>query len=161
MWWRITRKEFEQNGGEGNHRAIKALVDAGDIPGILAYHQDRPVGWCSIAPRTAYGALGRSPVLKRLDHEPVWSIVCFFVDPESRHQGLSGALIDAAVDYAARNGARIVEAYPVKFKEDKFTPMSSYMGLPAVFLAHGFKVVGEPSKRRLIMRRSIELTPGE
>jgi GNAT superfamily N-acetyltransferase len=160
MWWRITRKEFELNGGEGNHQAMKKLVEGGEIPGILAYHEGRPVGWCSIAPRTTYGALERSPVLKRIDHEPVWSIVCFFVSPDFRHQGLSGALINAAVNYAARNGAQIVEAYPVKPKEGKFKPISSYMGLPSVFLAHDFKVVAELSGRRQILRRKIESIPG-
>jgi hypothetical protein len=35
MWWRLNRKVFEQQQGEGNHRAMRATVDAGRIPGIL------------------------------------------------------------------------------------------------------------------------------
>ncbi|TFH34259.1 MAG: GNAT family N-acetyltransferase, partial [Anaerolineales bacterium] len=88
MWWRIARREFEANGNQGNRDAMRSLVEAGHIPGILAYHGDCPVGWCSIAPRSEFGALERSRVLKRIDDEPVWSIVCFYISKPHRHQGL-------------------------------------------------------------------------
>jgi hypothetical protein len=64
MWWRTTRKEFEHNQRTGNRQAMKTIVDSGKIPGILAYHQGKPVGWCSVAPREHYSSLERSPVLK-------------------------------------------------------------------------------------------------
>jgi hypothetical protein len=32
MWWRTTRKEFEDNQGAGNRQAMKAIVDSGTIP---------------------------------------------------------------------------------------------------------------------------------
>ena len=51
MWWRLTRREFEQGQGEVNRQRMKAIVDSGRIPGILAYLQGKPVGWCSVAPR--------------------------------------------------------------------------------------------------------------
>lgn len=75
MWWRLTRREFEQQQGEGNRQAMKAIVESVQVPGILAYAAGEPVGWCSVAPREHYGSLNRSPVLKRLDDTPVWSIV--------------------------------------------------------------------------------------
>jgi len=67
MWWRTTRSQFEKQGGEGNRRAMKNIVDSGEVPGIIAYADGQPVGWCSVAPRDSYGSLNRSPVLKRLD----------------------------------------------------------------------------------------------
>ena len=157
MWWRITRREFESNGSDGNRKAMRNLVEAGNIPGILAYYDDRPVGWCSIAPRPAYGALERSRILKRIDDEPVWSIVCFFISMNHRRRGLARALIDAAVEYASSQGALIVEAYPTNPRGRDLPPASSFMGVPELFAENGFKVVADPSESRRIMRRI--LTP--
>ena len=156
MWWRCKRKEFESQSGDGNRQAMKALVESGEVPGILAYFGERPVGWCSIAPRSQYGALERSPVLKRIDGQPVWSIVCFYVARDFRQRGLMGALIDAAVAYAEDQGAQIVEGYPTIPRNSKLAPASSFMGLPQVFFAHGFSLVGEPSRSRLIVRKYIK-----
>jgi len=44
MWWRLTGREFDAQKGEGNRRAMKAIVDSGRVPGILAYHEGHPVG---------------------------------------------------------------------------------------------------------------------
>lgn len=35
----------------------------------------QPVGWISVAPREQYEALERSRVFRRIDREPVWSVV--------------------------------------------------------------------------------------
>ena len=75
MYWRIPRKDFQQNYGEGNKQALKKISEAGIVPGILAYHDGKPAGWCSVAPRADFSVLGRSPTLKPVDDQPVWSIV--------------------------------------------------------------------------------------
>lgn len=72
MWWRLTRGEFEKGQGEGNRQAMKALVNSGIIPGLVAYRNDEPCGWCSVAPREHFKSLERSRVLKRIDDETVW-----------------------------------------------------------------------------------------
>ena len=41
--------------------AMAKLVRAGHEPGLLAYDDDVPVGWISIAPREEYTAILRSP----------------------------------------------------------------------------------------------------
>ena len=156
MWWRITRREFEANGNEGNREAMRTLVEAGNIPGILAFYEDQPIGWCSIAPRTTYGAAERSHVLKRIDDEPVWSIVCFFVHRTYRRQGLARALINAAVKYAGSQGAHIIEAYPTSARGRDLPPVSSFMGVPELFAKNGFSVVADPSENRQVMRRSLD-----
>ena len=37
MLWRLTRKEFEQQKGKANREAMKAIVESGKKPGLLAY----------------------------------------------------------------------------------------------------------------------------
>ena len=60
MWWRQTRREFDERHGEKNRRAMKHLVDSGEVPGVLAYADREVVGWCSVAPRESFSSLNRS-----------------------------------------------------------------------------------------------------
>ena len=152
MWWRSTRSEFGKRRGEGNRRAMKAIVDSGKIPGLLAYLGPEPVGWCSVAPREEFSSLERSPVLKRLDDQPVWPIVCFYVAKGFRGQGIAEALIGGALDYVRSRGGSMVEAYPTPPKETPLAPVSSYMGLPAMFIRTGFVECARPSRSKWVMR---------
>jgi GNAT superfamily N-acetyltransferase len=156
MWWRVKRSEFERQKGQGNKDALKKIVDSGEIPGILAYADGEPIGWCSVAPREAYPVLDRSPVLKRVDDQPVWSIVCFFVAKPFRGQRVSAELLQAAVEYAARSGAKIIEGYPLVPKRDHMPDVSTFTGLVSVFLQAGFVEVLRRSEIRPIMRYFVE-----
>lgn len=152
MWWRVRRADFEYQFGEGNRQALKQIIDSGQVPGILAYHQGQPIGWCSVAPREAFPVLDRSPVLKRVDDQPVWSIVCFVVARAYRRQGLMSALIRAAVVYAAGQGARIVEAYPILPEESADPRWLVFSGVRSAFERAGFVEVARRSRVRCIMR---------
>lgn len=156
MFWRLKRSWFERMQGDANKAAMHQIVEAGQVPGILAYHKGEAVGWCSVAPRDDFGALERSTRLKRLDATPVWSIVCFYVDKRCRGQGLMVELIKAAVAYVRKQGGRVVEAYPVEPAGRDLAPVSSYMGVPAAFRQAGFVEVAHPSEKRVIMRYTIE-----
>lgn len=156
MWWRTTRSKFQQQQGEGNRKTMQAMVQSGTVPGILAYDGERAVGWCSVAPRQQYASLNRSPVLKPLDEQPVWSLVCLFVHKDHRQQGIATALIRAAVDYVREQGGKVVEAYPTVPREDRLPPVSSYMGIPAMFERAGFLATAHPSQSRIIMRYTID-----
>lgn len=152
MWWRITRGQFEQQQGEGNRKAMQTIVESGEVPGILLYDDGNPVGWCSVAPRARFAALNRSRVLKPIDDTPVWSIVCLFVAREHRRRGGLSRLIAAAVEYAGENGATVIEAYPTLPRKGRLPPVSSFMGLPAVFEQLGFEECRRPSTAKVIMR---------
>lgn len=152
MWWRIKRSEFERMHGEENRRAMEAIIRSGEVPGLLAYLQNEPIGWCSIAPREAFPVLDRSPALKRVDNQPVWSIVCFYIPRHYRRSGLMGFLIQTALDYARANGAQIVEAYPIDPETSRFDPGGAFTGTIGTFRKLGFKEVARRSKRRAILR---------
>jgi GNAT superfamily N-acetyltransferase len=156
MWWRLSRRKFSELQGEGNRLAMKAIVESGEVPGILSYRGGKPVGWCSVAPREKYQSLERSPVLKRQDDAAVWSIVCFFVDKSSRSQGVAEELIRGAVEYVKNKGGKVVEAYPTLTKKDLSAPSSIYMGVPAIFERAGFVECARPSRNKVIMRYFME-----
>jgi GNAT superfamily N-acetyltransferase len=96
--------------------------------------------------------LSRSRVLKPVDDQPVWSVVCFFVARSQRHKGLTVKLLKAAVEYARANGARIIEGYPVEPKEGKSPDVFVYTGLFSAFKQAGFSEVLRRSETRPIMR---------
>lgn len=155
MFWRLTRREFMKQKGEGNRKAMKRIVDSGEVPGILAFIDGKAVGWCSVAPRKAYTTLERSRILKPVDDKPVWSIVCFFIARPFRRKGISTKLVKAAMEHATKQGARVVEGYPVE--PDKAQPDAFvYTGLSSAFRKAGFKEAARRSKTRPIMRYVLE-----
>jgi GNAT superfamily N-acetyltransferase len=154
MWWRVKNAEFERQKGQGNKKALKKIIHSGKVPGILAYAGDEAIGWCSLGPREEFGRLERSPWLRRVDSEPVWSIVCFFVAERFRQRGVMERLLKAAVEYAGRQGARIVEAYPVDAKSS-IRPELAYTGIAEVFRQAGFAEVLRRSETRPVMRYCI------
>jgi len=152
MLWRLTRKEFEQQKGEANRQAMKAIMESGDIPGLLAYSGKQPIAWCSVAPREKFPALDRSRVLKKIDDKPVWSISCFFIHKDFRKQGLSVNILEAVITYVKEQGGKIVEGYPVEPKKGKTADVFAWTGLASFFKKAGFVECARRSETRPIMR---------
>jgi GNAT superfamily N-acetyltransferase len=159
MFWRMKRSDFEKQSGEANRQAMQDIIDAGEVPGLLAYLAGEPaggnpvpIGWVSIAPRPVFTALERSRLFKPIDEQPVWSIVCFFVSRKYRRQGLTVQLLRGAIDYADQHGARIVEAYPVEPKKESAPDVFVYTGLASAFRKAGFVEVARRSETRPMMR---------
>jgi len=151
MSWRVPRRVFEKQKGDANRAAFHQVVQDGPPPGVLAYDQGQPVGWCSIAPRETFPHLANSRILAPVDDQPVWSITCLFVLKGHRRKGVSRALIEAAASFARDQGARIVEAYPTEASK-KQTDVFVWTGLASAFLKAGFHEVARRSPTRPIMR---------
>jgi GNAT superfamily N-acetyltransferase len=92
--------------------------------------------------------LERYRALARIDDEPVWAVVCFFVNRRFRRRGLTLALLRGAVAYAHSEGAKIIEGYPVLPGQQLY----SYMGSPSTFRGAGFRDVTPPGATRSYMR---------
>jgi GNAT superfamily N-acetyltransferase len=152
MWWRISHKEFRQLDGSARKSAFQAIVSGGRIPGILGYQGSEVAGWCSIEPRWLNPGLDHSRICRPIDNIPVWSITCLFIHRNYRRKGLTVALIKAAFEHARRNGATTVESYPLALNRRAWDS-ELFVGTVAAFERAGFKVVGQPSPARRIMRR--------
>lgn len=153
MLWRLPRKQFDSQKGDANRKAMMVLVESGEVPGLLGYLDDQPVGWCAVAPREHYPALSRSRVLKPVDDQACWSVSCLFVHREYRNKGISTQLLRATIDYVNGQGVRILEGYPVEPKGDKpIPPAFAWTGIPKAFESAGFLEVARRSPTRPIMR---------
>ncbi len=154
MHCRQTRAEERAGTGESNRLAFKAIVESGTVPGLLAYRDSEPAGWCAIQPREAYPPLDSSDWTSRVDDRPVWSIPCFFIPRRFRWQGVMRGLVSAAAEWARQNGATIVEAYPFDIDPGvKHPGLGHYRGYPHPFLEAGFVEVARRDKRHLIVRK--------
>jgi len=160
MFYRKSGKTAVPKGmsvSESNKRSLKALVDRGIVPGLIGYFGDRPIGWVSLGPREDYARLARSPVMKPVDEKPVWSIICFVVDPSLRHQGVAKALLNGALAWARENSVPLVEAYPV----DKTGPASDdsmWFGAKRMYDRAGFIEVARRKPARPIVRKRLLAT---
>ena len=146
MAWRQNELKKSQPGKAGRKASLKRRVDESVPIGLLGYVDAEPVAWCSVAPRESYRRMGGDDSI-----DNVWAVVCFFVKRQFRNRGLTSQLLDAASDYARRNGAEYLEAYPV----DPDSPSYRYMGLRPAFEERGFDYVGKAGTRRHVMHRKL------
>ena len=93
----------------------------------------------------------RSPVMKPVDEKPVWSIVCFVVPSEYRGQGVAQALLKGAIAYAKKQGATLVEAYPVD-KPARSKDDYMWFGAKSMYDNAGFSEVARRKPQRPIVR---------
>jgi GNAT superfamily N-acetyltransferase len=152
MAWRLKPKEFEIQKGAGNKKAMKKIVNKDELPGIIGYLNDEPVGWCSVAPRDKFVRLDKSKILAKIDDNPVWSVTCFFIAKAFRRQGLSSELLKGVIEFCRKKKVKILEAYPVEPYAKNIPAAFAWTGIPAVFKKAGFKVVERRSPKRPIMR---------
>ncbi|OOV46919.1 GNAT family N-acetyltransferase [Leptospira kirschneri serovar Pomona] len=142
MAWRMTGEERKNNTTENRKKFIKQRVMSKTPIGLIGYINQEAIAWCSIAPRESYRSLGGDENL-----ENVWSIVCFFVKKEYQRGRMATTFIESAKDYAKKNGAECIEAYPV----EKKSPSYRFMGFISTFEKAGFTFIKKAGARRNVM----------
>ncbi len=157
MWFRQPNKEWEASSGSQRKSAMQGIVASGAVPGLIAYDGSRPVGWISLGPRPDFMRLQKSRVARPIDQQPVWSVVCFYVEKTHRRAGVTVALLQAGIDFARQQGAKILEGYPVDpDPEDDKPDEWVYHGLASAFRKAGFVEAARHLKNRPIMRYYLE-----
>jgi len=155
MYYRVSGKGAFTRPGEGQRArskaALRALAARDPPPGLLGYRGETPVGWVSLGPRADYAKLAKSPVMKPVDDQPVWSIVCFVVPPAYREQGVARELLAGAIAYARRRGVQLLEAYPVDV-DGKAADDSLSFGPLSIYTAAGFEEVARRKATRPVVR---------
>jgi GNAT superfamily N-acetyltransferase len=160
LTYRVTAGENHRLRGVERPEFVRRLTEHEPSPGMLAYVDGEPAGWCGSGIRSQMGRLMRSRTIPQVDDRPVWSIVCFVVKAPYRRQGVARALLDATVEYARGQDVAAVEAYPVDTAGDRISSSFAYMGTTSFYEKAGFERVllteaksgGRP---RWIVRRTL------
>ena len=116
--------------------------------GLVGYDKGEPIAWVSIAPRETFPHL-KGP--EAHDREKVWSLSCMYIKRKRRGEGIGHQLIDAAVKYARKRKADIVEAYAVAHD----SPSYRNMGFVSAYERAGFEKVEKRGTRRTVMRLAL------
>jgi GNAT superfamily N-acetyltransferase len=157
MFWRVRGREFDRLWGAGARAAFREVVEEGPPPGLLAYRDGAPVGWCAVAPRETYPRVLNSRVIGAADDAPAcWAVVCFYVVRGERRGGVAAALLEAAVAFAADHGAAVVEGYPKDTEGARKAASELFVGSMAMFAEAGFEEAARNSPGRPIMRRRVD-----
>lgn len=133
---------------------LKQLAESELSPGILGYVDGKVVGWASLGPRHDFSKLDRSPIMKPVDDQPVWSLPCFYVDREWRGRGIATELLKAAQDFARAHHAQTLEAYPVD-RPDHTPEDSAFFGLKTMYDREGFTEVARRKPHRPVVRKQL------
>jgi GNAT superfamily N-acetyltransferase len=139
---------------DSNRKALRALVDKGTPVGLVGYRDGVPVGWISFGPREDFARLANSPVMKPVDAQPVWSVICFVVPSEHRGQGVARQLLDAAIAWCRKRKVKLLEAYPVD-RADRSQDTSLWFGAKSMFDAAGFEEVARRKPERPVVRLKV------
>ena len=157
-YFRLAPKQREALSADGKKQVLKHATEASLPPGLIAFDDGSPVGWVQVTPRAHVPRWNTDRTVSRpLDGDDpsdpgLWAISCFFIQSKRRGQGISHALLEAAVTHAVNNGARIVEACPMlKAKQSK--SIGLFVGSVSVFEKAGFETVIERKPGRPLMRK--------
>ncbi|MGH8958492.1 MAG: GNAT family N-acetyltransferase [Acidimicrobiia bacterium] len=150
-WWILTGKEFSEALPAERRSILEGLVANGEKPGLLAYRDRQPVGWCAVGPRLRYTRMmsARSSVYRPPD-DPAgnWVINCFYIPRPHRGTGVATALLEAAVAFARQSGAKVIDAYPLL--DDTHGAASLYVGTYSMFKDAGFVEISRVRERPLM-----------
>ncbi|WP_308799968.1 GNAT family N-acetyltransferase [Agromyces silvae] len=163
QWFKIPARDWRGVDEDALHdRLAGQLAAPAPGPGLLAYDDDTPAGWCAIEPRPGLTRLRRSSIVTTgteqpdLDDEAVWALSCFVIPPEHRGRGIATELAHAAVGFAAQHGARVVEAYAVDAAARRHVSAAElYHGTIAMFAAAGFTEIARPTPSRVVMQHAL------
>ncbi|MDP9117200.1 MAG: GNAT family N-acetyltransferase, partial [Actinomycetota bacterium] len=146
------------DGEPDNRSALQYEVLHGEVPpGLIAYIEDRAVGWSRVGPRRLFpGVTGNRSLARVLADEPTaWWVTCFSTQAQARGLGVGKALLRADLEDARANGATVVEGYPVdvaNLKAKRVGASALYTGTLRLFESAGFIEVARPSPTRPLMR---------
>jgi GNAT superfamily N-acetyltransferase len=153
-------QRFRWHDEPDNRTALEREVREADPPvGLLAYLDQEVVGWTRVVPRsTLPGITGNRALGRLLEPDPgAWWVSCFVVRREHRGSGVGTALLEGAVDWAARQGATVLDGHPVDTDgpAGPASPSAIFTGTLAMFRRAGFVEIGRTYRTRPVMRHHL------
>jgi GNAT superfamily N-acetyltransferase len=142
-----SREAWEKCSRESNKAAAREMILKGQMHGLLAYAENKPVGWCHYdrvknlpGARVFYGNLASA------DGES-GAIVCFTIAQGFRNRGIAAKLLESALADLKAQGVTRVEAYPVMNDENQ---EHNYLGPLNLYKNMGFHIVRQTENNALV-----------
>ena len=143
MFWQFAgdSRAWQLAQADENRNAKRALVDAGQTHGLLAYDDGVVIGSSQFEPRDELVKLTARMPYRGLERDArVWSIGCVRVLEKQRRHGVAHALLEATLVHLREVlHASAVEAYPRR--GDDLRDEEVWTGPESLFVRAGFTVV--------------------
>ncbi len=130
-------KEWGERSNEQNRNASMELIRVKKMNGLIAYLDEKPVGWCNVNSKDKFAKI----LYEESSKVKTASIVCFVVAPSHRRQGIAKKLLKFACSFSQNNGYDLIEAYPRKV--EKLSEAHSYHGPLSLYKSEGFSIYKE------------------
>jgi GNAT superfamily N-acetyltransferase len=144
--------------GPAHRKARAERIKSGKAHGLLAFVDNRVVGWCNAQARSNFVNMRRYSTVIDNPAEQIGSIMCFLVAPGYRGKGVGTLLLNAACDKFRRDRLQVAEGYPTTnpIKREWEIPWAeeNYKGSLNMYLKAGFKVHRQ-LERFAIVRKSL------
>jgi GNAT superfamily N-acetyltransferase len=147
QYWRLSSGDYSRSSQVARIAALQEQAGQEPAPGMLAYVDGVPAGWCGFGVRQEMGRLVRSRMIPPIDDLPVWSIFCFMIRTGYRRQGLASQLLEGVIDYGRRLRAPALEAYPIDPQGKRVSTAFAYVGTVSMFERAGFEKVAETAAK--------------
>jgi GNAT superfamily N-acetyltransferase len=146
QYFRLRGRQWSDADPAAHRKALRSQVFSELPPGVIASDEaGTPVGWCAVAPRSAYPRVVASPNWRGGDPD-AWVVTCFVVPVGHRRQGVAADLLLGAIDFARAQGANRLEACAVDLaKAGKVPSADLYRGPLSVYLSAGFEEITRTS----------------
>lgn len=142
-WMKRTCKE--------NREASKQLILSNRMNGLMAFVDNKPVGWCHSDKKSSLVGLKHHLNIVIDSNEKVGAIVCFIVAPKFRRKGIARKLLSHSCEEFKNQNYSYIEAYP---KKECASNSGNYHGPLSMYLSDGFVVYKEFSNY-VIVRKEI------
>jgi GNAT superfamily N-acetyltransferase len=159
-YFRLPPPARKANNSLQKKALIRERIETGPPPGLLAFDDERPVGWMQVGPRADVpewnnaGRVSAPPEPDEAQDAAVWAVSCFFVHGNARGKGLTHRLVEEGIRFARDSGARQLDACPMVESRDSRS-VGLFVGSARVFEQAGFAVVAERRPGRPLMRLTL------
>jgi ribosomal protein S18 acetylase RimI-like enzyme len=142
-----SREAWDKCTRETNKATARELILKGRMHGLLAYAENKPVGWCHYdILQNLPGARVFYSDLASTDGDS-GAIVCFTIAQGYRNQGIATMLLENALADLNAQGVARVEAYPVMNDDSQ---EHNYLGPLSLYKNLGFQLVRQAEHHALV-----------
>lgn len=144
-------EEWAARSAADNRKDMSRMIGEGNVTGLLAYVDGKPVGWCNYGETTRLNGVMHRFGLNVAEQQGVGSLACFNIAAPYRKHGVASALLEVALERLRERGVQVAEAYPARNHD---SPQANYRGPLQMFLRAGFEPYRE-TERHLIVRKKL------
>jgi GNAT superfamily N-acetyltransferase len=130
-------KKWGKRTNEENRQTSIELINTGKMNGLLAYLDDKPIGWCNVNSRSNF----RKELYKYDSRESqikkIAGIVCFLIAKIHRKKGIARELLRHAIEVYKNKEYDVIESYP---RIGELSEAHSYRGPVSLYKSEGFEI---------------------